>query len=639
MKEKRFASCLIILLIVFILNFNLISAAEETTSTTTSAPVEKEFIDIGTLLGMREGFVTGSGISTRSLDDCNQRISFAEDDASLKLGDSSFNNIGPLYEAVDGGKPVRQASYIDIDCSGNILKADFKTNDKGGIYDLNGIGIICEPNSRVKYDFEKGKLEMENAEIKSLENLVISGKAPNGVDITGENIKFKNKDDGEYSHTLNKGVITAWSDESFSIPPTKEFGGTSIDNINIVTEDEERIRILFEGNGYVPESSFIRFNGDELNIVTGTKDSNQIEIDFNKGNKYFNIDDEDYVSIKQTSNSKIIIQNRNKEGLEPLVVGVSYQGRRAVDPLINYHAKNPFYTIENGENVIKYYEVDGKSELFLDKYNPDLKGLGSTPMQIVSVYKGESSYTDEKKIIIDNNNKLSVVRNDITPRVKNNWADHRLLEYATGVKINIEGGVSQEVITSTLSTIKETFDYLTPEMKEAVNEIKIVEKNPIASASANMISRIVSSEADPTEETLVHEISHIRHAELKNLNLFGSLFNKEWKETMENIPQEMGYKNLPGSFEHRFNIPKKLPGSGEYYGYVADYGTANIDEDVATFTQFVITDPEFFKGRLLQDSKLTQYSEVYRGKLDLLYKYKFITREQYQNALKIGMSQ
>ncbi|MEK6833463.1 MAG: hypothetical protein AABY32_05425, partial [Nanoarchaeota archaeon] len=113
---------------------------------------ESTIMDFGsTFMNMIEGkiFGTKDGVKYNKIDEEKHRFSVINQNVELNIGDSSFKDILPKDST---GKQ----SFIDVDNSGNILKADFAVNEKGGDYFINGIKFQAPPNSRVYYDLEKG---------------------------------------------------------------------------------------------------------------------------------------------------------------------------------------------------------------------------------------------------------------------------------------------------------------------------------------------------------------------------------------------------------------------------------------------------------------------------------------------------
>lgn len=63
------------------------------------------------------------------------------------------------------------------------------------------------------------------------------------------------------------------------------------------------------------------------------------------------------------------------------------------------------------------------------------------------------------------------------------------------------------------------------------------------------------------------------------------------------------------------------------FGYITPYGGKSLEEDVATQVENVVVQPEAF-------GKVTESFEVYARKLELLFRYEFITAKEYQTAEK-----
>ncbi len=69
-------------------------------------------------------------------------------------------------------------------------------------------------------------------------------------------------------------------------------------------------------------------------------------------------------------------------------------------------------------------------------------------------------------------------------------------------------------------------------------------------------------------------------------------------------------------------------------GFVTDYAKSHPKEDMAEFTAVAYTQPEKLKE--LINPKKEGYNKIYRQKLDLLYKYGFVTTDKYQEILNIA---
>ncbi len=646
MKKIKFIISLMIILIVFLLNFNLIAAAEETTSTTTSAPVEKEVVDVGILLGFEAGEIFGSGISTTSLGDCNQRISFAEDDANLKLGDNSFSNIGPLYEEVDGGEPVKQNSYIDIDCSGNILQADFMTNNKGGIYSLNGNSIIVKGNSRVTYDTDKDgvrNIKLEDSEIKLTNNYF------NRIHIEGKNINFiKGEDQYHTGYTLEEGFLDYRGREGFFLDPVKSNGAPSTINGVVIDPSygsKEKIKLFF-GSQEINENRYINFDEDKFVISNEITNTESFTTKFTSKNPYFRIESKDELTITTAPSSKITITNRYNEDKIPLVECYSYNTipTRASAVAIGEGA---LYEINNGNLKVNAYNVEGEYNVFFKKDAYASKDLTSTPMEIKSFEKNKDTGLSGSRIVIDNYNKFTVTDKADLPleqtRIAYNYPNEINMEAILGTDIEFDENILEIRRKALLSDLKEYYVDLTPETIQSIDKIVFSKdigegyfgSRAYAEGGVSVYKTVpdaVSGILSPfNKATFIHESAHNRHFYVDYS------FDDRWVTNEADIIDNYMMHDGGGyAYKGEINTLGLFGLKTPKYGYACPYGATDMMEDVATFTEAIIVQPNKLKGVLLESN---QYSSTYKRKIDLLYEYKFITREQYQNALKIGMSQ
>jgi hypothetical protein len=138
-----------------------------------------------------------------------------------------------------------------------------------------------------------------------------------------------------------------------------------------------------------------------------------------------------------------------------------------------------------------------------------------------------------------------------------------------------------------------------------------------------------------TEEEKIFRIGRIQEIipRLKELDTkygvmvplsFYSEFSSEWlKITPEEVyKQELAPVGMLGGIT---GITWKDGGGAEpKYGFVRPYGSTNINEDVATFTQMVVSDPLFF-----QRHNLLGGDSIYTKKIKLLKENGFITEAEY----------
>ena len=103
------------ILIIGILPFGISQTGSETSG--------EGVIDIGSLLfNLAEGEISGSGLTYEKIGE-DGLVTFAQEDANLNIKGNSFENILPSSS--------ENPSFIKMDNAGEILEADFTTNDNG----------------------------------------------------------------------------------------------------------------------------------------------------------------------------------------------------------------------------------------------------------------------------------------------------------------------------------------------------------------------------------------------------------------------------------------------------------------------------------------------------------------------------
>src|SRR3989344_3447665 len=165
----------------------------------------EESTDIGILIGLNEGQIIGQGVDFSqssvqnnqgacSTSECSvklpdtTRLTFADEEAEININGNNFVNI---ISQEKSGHP----SFIELDKEGNVVKADFTVDEKGGKYVFGNTEISAPPNSRVLFDETTGvriKAE-EGAEFsQNPTNLGTPGLEKYLTTIEGDNYKLPN---------------------------------------------------------------------------------------------------------------------------------------------------------------------------------------------------------------------------------------------------------------------------------------------------------------------------------------------------------------------------------------------------------------------------------------------------------------
>ena len=113
---KQMKIKIVLLVLLIFLSFSVLAEEEP-----------NEILDLSSLIGLGEN-VSGSGLDY-SIEETSQRkdatLTFNDEDAFLDINGNRFENIQPNSEEV--------TSMIKLDETGDILEADFMTNENGGI--------------------------------------------------------------------------------------------------------------------------------------------------------------------------------------------------------------------------------------------------------------------------------------------------------------------------------------------------------------------------------------------------------------------------------------------------------------------------------------------------------------------------
>ena len=270
-------------------------------------------------------------------------VSFTSNNSLMKLNGDAFENIDSQ----------KSPAYLTLDGNGEIIKADFMTNENGGDYNLGGVKFKLEPNSRVVYDKEKGlQLPDDSSILDSLNSGIVSGnniKLANGKIISG---------------------IWKYSNGNMLVSSGDLINLNGLDIINNKNLDNKDLSVFFDGEKH--SGRYISLG--ENNIYMASPDYEGPSVNFLKDNPYLKIEDNDYVSIQLKKDADIFIQNRDSSGLIPKFVGKGY------------------FILDEGSKSFIYKE--GLSYLSV---NPERASLGSSPLDV---------YFGDKRMIIDNSNRF-----------------------------------------------------------------------------------------------------------------------------------------------------------------------------------------------------------------------------------------
>ncbi len=121
-----------------------------------------------------------------------------------------------------------------------------------------------------------------------------------------------------------------------------------------------------------------------------------------------------------------------------------------------------------------------------------------------------------------------------------------------------------------------------------------------------------------------HGIAHheFTHLGIHYLQENDSPFIEEWRSIAGSYTHIEEIKN---GKDVRYSYSKARDRQEPWLGYVTPYGGKTLHEDVATYVEYVVTEPEVF-------GKVTESFEIYSQKLELLLCYEFITQEEFKKV-------
>ncbi len=665
--KKKLLILLFLLIIFLFICLSFTNSQESSSPTIQNTQETAPVIDFGKNMGLGEGNIIGSGIEyTKSKQ--GGTLTFNEEDAILTIKGNEFKNIQKESEP---GDKLYIKSFINVDETGEIIKADFTTNDEGGAYVLGGAKFDVPPNSRVEY--LNGELKLsKDAKLKEI---------PENIKLTGEGIKLP--DNKIMSGTLNyRREGRAFITEGETV---------SINNVEIKAEGYTGL--YFDGERHKGEYISL---GDK-NLVASSKYSEPL-IDFKENNPYIKIEGKDYVAIKMKRASsdfpsdsdfpsEIEIQNRDDLGKIPLVT-----------------TKGSFVIDEDHKSIITF-----NKKVCLDRYSPALNiKEESTTSPIELIISDVEGNMKNNKIFVDNFNRIAIVPENaeeflaksegidtkFSARVSYNYPTDESIEILTGKKIgeninfhDMEKGNKDLV----LGRLRNYYETLPPETKESIKKLNFASNDyfkeifyseeEFITAFTNINGKITFRGNEMfTHRTFRHEAAHVTQTmvidkektrlqnewmaqsqrriemgveyqkmlETPNVRLDDPKLEKLGKEVdrlQENLDKaKKKYKETPSAYETewseiagdvygRVKWEESEYGFGAKKGCVREYGCTSAWEDGATFVEEISVYPGFFKDLINPEFKDT-YDLRYRQKLDYLYNHKFISEEEYNNVLR-----
>src|SRR3989344_2173626 len=344
-------------------------------------------------------------------------------------------------------------------------------------------------------------------------------------------------------------------------------------------------------------------------------------VNFLGKNQFARFDSEkDVFGIDMKKDAKFILTNRDQEGKIPLL---------EVDGDVEVTEGSKLFSRLGSQGSDKVMVGVTKSFQKADTY---FEASRKTTVPIELVFQGEKS-----KFLISNYNSIATVP----------------LNSEEGEVIG-EGmifGNSYSPIYSQRVLVDVSYNYPTKKDFEEIAGAKLVLLDGDNGESLN--NPINMRRLIDFFETFRHEAAHLRHF-MVGANIGTEGFSSEWGGAtglLKVDSYEVDINGEPVKSEYRYVDSRELLDSNSlqkglfewedrdslnspYKGYLRPYGAASMGEDVATYVETITSDPQFFKREGLIFDGNQNYDLRYKQKIDLLLKYEFISKREYDAIFK-----
>lgn len=564
---------------------------------------------------------------------------FNSTNGALKIGKNDYWHIKPSANAND--------SFIKVDENGTIIEANFTTDKYGATYMFGNDKIYVPANTNVRFirinnflvlDIPAGS-KLEKFPEYNLTNKNISARI---VRIAGQNLTLPN------GLILNKGYINSEKGKIFP-------GYESV--INHIEFNEADLELFFDGKKQNITSSYVSLNPNEKNLYYSSNRSSMLDFIFLEGNPFVNVKNGDLLALQSSHFKKLEIQVTNPK-----------------DKITNFEIIN--YSLKGGGSI---FLTNGKknfvilsNNIIAQKSSYPPKGLsgGFVPISIEASSGENPLMKKDSKIIIFDDGRWTIYSPTKDASENSKYLTkayhekiYSLEESPERIQKTISDTQSKfpsfkfenlELLTSDkINIVKQSLNELTPQMRsslggltfrESPTEFKM-EQNDLGEfvyqsfaiggeAFAYDRSILIASNSNSAyiPHVITHETAHKLHF---NLGSDSGEFAEQWakvqpKEDYRTEKEQLLRYTASGGYEYGFEKWSSTVSNQPLNGFIRVYSAGNNKEDVATFVDTIYTDPQIFKKYSLLDPKSPNYADgKYQKKLDLLLKYGFISKSQY----------
>jgi len=622
-----------------------------------------ELENIGEALGFTQGNeIFGLGVEQGREYIDRVTFNFVTENAQLSVKGNLFKNIIPN---------TKKVAYITINKSDAIiLEAGFTTNGDYGNYTFGGKTYMV-PNGTIIYFSNKEGIEFDfpdQTDLRDYPNL-LNYFLGQKTKIRGKNIQISEDFElisGEVSVNKN-GYLIEYGEVDYK----KNFIDAGYFDGSLLIANLESDLSNYDGRWMRQTEKTLEFHNP---------DGREIFVDFLEGHEILKIDEGDYFGIYLSDSSSAKFENRDLEELIPKLIT---QGTVNV-----YDDSMTFKAV--GENILMSFEMSEPTTtpLELEMLNND----GFPIIGELGAGEGKNYYDiadmGGHKIVIDNFKRYTVIPEGETEGTSiSDWAPKN--KFSSKLKYNYPSLEDFEILfdgsdktisfhnlpkgnqDALLGRLRDYYSLLPEKMKNSLIDIEFAADKDFeeifrsnggqidadrVGAFATQNGKVVFRDVNQFDlEIFRHETAHQLHFLIKGIRTLNknpskntfldkvgqtlnylkkNEFEKKWREI---LPRK--YKSIIDEYGRHIYLEESKKSDayknnertwGAGYGFMRAYGSTNIYEDVATFQEDAHFPGRY--GRVL--SAQHPYREVYKGKLDLLYEYGFISGEEYNAILE-----
>jgi hypothetical protein len=471
----------------------------------------------------------------------------------------------------------------------------------------------------------------------------------------------------------------------------------------VVISDDDVVSVFLDGEKHEGvRDRYISMNLDENKFFAQSVDGKRLELEFEKDNPFFVIEEADTYSMIVDHDGSVAVESRVTDGKIPLVevsqndnglffiktgsvaisnfagqaeVGLSTQdgtstpmsimyiendGRKSKFLISNYNEIAKLPGLGDTEGIVKmdgyapgkisedlsfnYNNPDFTIEGFESNHGLDLNFMGALndqpdansvkrlhdivnnmPTKLADGVVGFELYAAEewsehtsKVFGIQNSNVAGYTSGDRIVRVPVGNVNMKVVNHEVAHDLNhkinqeLEADRSKalyEIASSEgLDEVEVYFTHSTGQVYSYLCEDCIVKINAYDSSGApEVVSQDVEQRLAETYKTFSQ-----------------NTFETRWRSVAGDYGVDLGAKIVAGrsasNWEDGTNVARN--------GFVRAYGANNIMEDIATFMEYTLEEPEFFRPLITEGS--VEYDPKYIQKIDLLLEYGFITDRDYE---------